>query len=192
MGKKSYPCTTQPAFHRPCIIHIYIHPSIHQLPIIHQSPVHSSIHPPIIYPAPIFLLYNKQSGRNTYLVSRTCSYPSFPFTNYLASRLQEVERIAQIGWASEDLIFRHDVENCKPFYVKVFQASSEALDEWIVISSLLPSRVRPGTYPEREADTQTTWSEVPGGRTVWVENRCLGCAAGWAVPQSWRERFPAG
>lgn len=149
------------------IHHSHIHPPIYPSITHHPSITHPFIHPStIIYPAPIFLLYNKQSGRNTYLVSRTCSYPSFPFTNYLASRLQEVERIAQIGWASEDLIFRHDVKNCMPFYVKVFQALSEALDEWIVISSLLPSRVRPGTYPEREADAQTTWSDVPGGRTV--------------------------
>ena len=165
MGKKSYPFITQPAFHRPSIVHMYIQPSIHQLPIIHPSPIHLSIHPLIIYPAPIFLLYNKQSGRNTYLVSRTCSYPSFPFTNYLASRLQEVERIAQIGWESEDLIFRHDVKKCMSFYVKFFPALFEALDQWIIISSLLPSWVRPGTYPEREAGTQTTWEDVPGGGT---------------------------
>ena len=36
----------------------------------------------------------------------------------------------------------------------------------IIISSLLPSRVRPGTYPEREADTQTAWDDVLGGGTV--------------------------
>ena len=53
-----------------------------------------------------------------------------------------------------------------PFYVKFFPALSEALDQWIIISSLLPSRVRPGTYPEREADTQTAWDDVLVGGTV--------------------------
>lgn len=131
-------------------IHIYIHPSIHQLPIIHQSPVHSSIHPPIIYPAPIFLLYNKQVEGTHTLFPGLVHIPVFRSLTIWLLGFKRLRELPKLDERQKDLIFRHDVENCKPFYVKVFQASSEVLDEWIVISSLLPSRVRPGTYPERK------------------------------------------
>ena len=85
----------------------------------HSSSTRLPIHP-FTHPVPVFLLCCKPSGRNTCLVSRTCSDPSFPWTNYEAFRLQEVQRVAQIKWESKDLIFRGHAKNCMRYHDILF------------------------------------------------------------------------